>query len=155
MKYTIVLLASLSIILTSCGSSRGVKNEINPFDIKFDRAGHFLKSESQIYTLANMWAVKRFNSAEAVIEYQDKEAGVMMGKYISTVGLNKYKILVTVKIKGSDCQISFQIVDIISVRSKEGIFGGFVKAHENELMEYWHFLSEDFFDYIKSDYWID
>lgn len=39
-------------------------------------------SKDELYLKVNTWFVENFNSAESVIEYQDKEAGRIMGKYI-------------------------------------------------------------------------
>ena len=38
-------------------------------------------SKDEIYVKANEWFVHTFNSAESVIQFQDKEAGKIMGKY--------------------------------------------------------------------------
>ncbi|MDO6802980.1 DUF4468 domain-containing protein [Wenyingzhuangia sp. 1_MG-2023] len=40
------------------------------------------KSKNELYVEANSWFVKTFNSAESVIEFQDKEAGKIIGKYV-------------------------------------------------------------------------
>ena len=38
-------------------------------------------AQNELYVRANTWFVKTFNSAESVIEFQDKEAGKIAGKY--------------------------------------------------------------------------
>ena len=38
-------------------------------------------TKDQLYVEVNSWFVETFNSAESVIEFQDKEAGRVMGKY--------------------------------------------------------------------------
>jgi hypothetical protein len=37
--------------------------------------------KDELYIKANAWMVKEFNSAESVIEFQDKESGKIMGKF--------------------------------------------------------------------------
>ena len=45
------------------------------------------KSKDELYILANSWFVAQFNSGKSVIQLNDKEAGVIIGKgYISGVG---------------------------------------------------------------------
>ena len=38
-------------------------------------------TKDELYIKANEWFVNTFNSAESVIQFQDKEAGKIMGKY--------------------------------------------------------------------------
>jgi hypothetical protein len=45
-------------------------------------------SKNKLYVKTNAWFVETFNSAESVIEYQDKEDGVIMGKYTLEINLN-------------------------------------------------------------------
>jgi hypothetical protein len=44
------------------------------------------KGKEEIYILANCWLVETFVSAEAVVEFQDKEAGKIIGKCNLTTG---------------------------------------------------------------------
>lgn len=37
--------------------------------------------KAKLYELSNRWFADSFNSAESVIEYQDKDSGVIMGNY--------------------------------------------------------------------------
>ena len=39
-------------------------------------------SKNELYIKANQWMVKTFNNAKSVIQFQDKEAGKIMGKYL-------------------------------------------------------------------------
>ena len=38
--------------------------------------------KSKLYVMANEWMVQAFNNAESVIQFQDKEEGVIIGKYL-------------------------------------------------------------------------
>jgi hypothetical protein len=69
----------LSAFLYSCGTMMGVKasDEARRFEKVIDVSN---LSKSDIYIKANAWFVETFNSAESVIEFQDKEAGKIMGK---------------------------------------------------------------------------
>jgi len=39
-------------------------------------------SKEELYSRVNSWFVETFNSAESIIEFQDKEIGKVMGKYV-------------------------------------------------------------------------
>lgn len=43
------------------------------------------KTQGELYIAANEWAVKTFNKANSVIEFSDKEAGKIAGKYVTTI----------------------------------------------------------------------
>ena len=58
------------------------------------------KSKDQLYVNANTWFVDIFNSAESVIQYQDKDAGKIIGKYNfeHTVGIYNFRVKSTVEV---------------------------------------------------------
>ena len=39
-------------------------------------------SKSMLYTKSHDWMISTFNDAESVIQHQDKEEGIIMGKYL-------------------------------------------------------------------------
>jgi hypothetical protein len=41
-----------------------------------------LGSKNDVYVKANLWLVDIFNSAKSVIQFSDKDAGVVKGKYV-------------------------------------------------------------------------
>ncbi|WP_233248578.1 DUF4468 domain-containing protein, partial [Desulfonatronum sp. SC1] len=47
-------------------------------------------TKSEIYVKANAWFVETFNSAENVIEFNDRESGRVMGKYVFTYNEGVY-----------------------------------------------------------------
>jgi len=66
-------------IIESCGTTR-VPAELGVTVMqKVIEVPNVTKDE--LFVRANAWAVKQFVSAEAVIEYSDKESGTIMGKY--------------------------------------------------------------------------
>jgi len=83
MKKIIVL---FSIFLVSCGPLQLV--QINNVQKVFD----VINTKDELYVKANQWMVKRFNNAESVIQFSDKESGTITGKYMLkqtyTIGLN-------------------------------------------------------------------
>lgn len=67
-------------------------------------------SKDKLYIKANQWFVETFNSAEHVIEFSDKEAGVITGKYVECDsklgGTDCYKSVIRVEIKEDKVRIS-------------------------------------------------
>lgn len=48
------------------------------------------KTKAELYISVNSWVVNTFNSAESVIQFQDKDAGKVMGKYIFDHNIGSY-----------------------------------------------------------------
>lgn len=71
------------------------------------------KSKDEIYISANSWFVDNFNSAESVIQFQDKEAGKIMGKYTFEVQESTYyfRIKSTIAIDVRDHKAMVRIYD--------------------------------------------
>ena len=71
------------------------------------------KSQDDIYISANGWFVDNFNSAESVIQFQDKEAGKIMGKYIFELQESTYffRIKSTISIDIKDNKARVKIYD--------------------------------------------
>jgi hypothetical protein len=61
-------------------------------------------SKDQLFALANSWAVDSFTSANSVIEYSDKEAGIIKGKYTSGYfeGVYTFSLRSTITIEVKD-----------------------------------------------------
>ena len=38
--------------------------------------------KNKLYVAANQWMIEKFQNAESVIQFQDKEEGVLIGKYL-------------------------------------------------------------------------
>ena len=45
-------------------------------------------TQDELYIKANSWFVDNFNDAESVIQFQDKEAGKLMGKYVTSAKMS-------------------------------------------------------------------
>jgi hypothetical protein len=70
-------------------------------------------SKTEIYIKANAWFVETFNSAESVIEFQDKESGKIMGKYVFQYdeGVYHYVVRQTISIDTRDNKARIVIND--------------------------------------------
>jgi hypothetical protein len=68
---------------------------------------------TDLYTRINLWFVDVFNSSESVIEFSDKESGVIKGKYLfrGNDGLYPYdcQSTITVEVKNEKYRISFAL----------------------------------------------
>ncbi|MDY7026706.1 MAG: DUF4468 domain-containing protein [Spirochaetota bacterium] len=109
MKQTILLLISAA-MLFGCASATTVMSE-DPQVIEIIEVD---ASVSDIFRLSNEWMVETFNSAEAVIQYTDKEEGVLMGKGVSEipVTLGSWRIGYTLKIETREGKARISIYDM-------------------------------------------
>ena len=116
MKAQILL---LSLLLASCNMSKQF-HEQHPFVMTqfpvdtVKPAG----SKAELFVKANLWMVDQFKSAKSVIQYSDKEAGVIKGKYllastpVEHVWMSYYvggDYTATITITTSDNQITLKI----------------------------------------------
>ena len=104
-----VLIAFLAINLTSCVSTKKLIDSPPPrtktVENKFNKNSNFIK--------ANEWMVETFNDAESVIQFTDKEAGIVKGIYVMRKGL------VTTGLYGTTSTVvPFYAIITIRVRDK-------------------------------------
>lgn len=66
------------------------------------------KSKEDIFVLSNKWMVETFNSAQSVIEYSDKEAGTIMGKYVFDYTGHFVKSIIQIDARENKCRIHFK-----------------------------------------------
>jgi len=69
-------------------------------------------SKEELYSRVNSWFVETFNSAESVIEFQDKEIGKVMGKYVWRIkdsfgNIFSYRNVISVEVKEGRSRIKF------------------------------------------------
>ena len=106
----IICIISAGFIFNGCATIMGAKAapEMRTFEKIIDISG---KTKDQIYIKANSWFVETFNSAESVIEFQDKEAGKIIGKYVFTYteGVYGYSVKQTVDLEMKDDKVRVKI----------------------------------------------
>ena len=104
-------------VLTSCASSTSYKEvdeyDLNPITkvIEVPNA-----SSGVLYVRANTWMVDVFKSSEGVIQFSDKDAGVIKGKFSTLIdgqGLNSTKtyqvnITLTIEVKEGKTRIQLE-----------------------------------------------
>lgn len=75
----VILLFFIGLLVLSCSYNRPTSPmEMRSFKKIFEIPNI---SKDELYIRANAWFVNTFNSAESVIQFQDKDAGKIMGKY--------------------------------------------------------------------------
>lgn len=91
-------------------------------------------SKDDLFVRASTWMVDMFNSAKNVIQFSDKDAGVIKGKYIITfpqfLATGECEATITIECKDGKCRLiiddpyNFRADDIYSTRitnmTKEG-----------------------------------
>lgn len=76
MKKTFYLL--VAVVLLSCQSVQYIPVSIDPVEKTFEVIGN----KNDLYVRANNWMVETFKSSKSVIQFSDKEEGLVTGKYI-------------------------------------------------------------------------
>lgn len=111
-KNNLILLLIVGLLMISCAApvlmesppmvSLNIENE-------FDKNSNFIK--------ANEWMVSTFNDAESVIQFTDKEAGIVKGKYAIRVGkpatsytpeIETFYAIITVRVKSNASRIEIE-----------------------------------------------
>ena len=109
MKRFLLVFLPMMIIFSACATSGAKVTEPVAYSEVADVVG---VSQATLYTKVNMWFVDAFRSAGSVIQFSDKESGVIKGKYIGDnimAGIYNCKIssTITVEVKDEKYRISF------------------------------------------------
>jgi len=115
-------------------------------------------SKDTLFTKVNMWFVDAFKSAESVIQYSDKESGVIKGKYVGNTGTKlilTYNITSTITVEVRDGRYRI-LFDNPFIRAYDGhrLAGeGPVTTQEfaDKVMDDWKNLSESLKTSINSE----
>ena len=101
-----------TVMLSGCASLFGAKA---PEEQRlYEQIGEFDgQSKDDLFVKVNAWFVDQFNDPESVIQYSDKDAGKVMGKYVFTYseGLYEYAVLQTMSVDVQEGRIRLQIRD--------------------------------------------
>jgi hypothetical protein len=110
--YLAAVIFVTSLTLNSCGSYKAVTLE-SP-DVKVKNVTNTADKNSN-YIKANEWMVETFNNATSVIQFSDKEGGIVKGKYVMKVGVVSsspyaastpdFYALITIRVKDSVSRI--------------------------------------------------
>lgn len=79
---SIAILALITLGFNGCLSLKPITQ--TPFERIIEVPGN---TQDELYIKAHEWFVKQFTSAKSVIQFQDKEDGKIMGKYVAELTL--------------------------------------------------------------------
>ena len=119
---SIIGILGLVLAMSSCS----VYRDIAPKEMR-SKTGIYKvegKQKDELYMKANLWLVETFNSAESVIQYSDKEYGVISGKFHTPIftetGIltikagNTYNSIITIKASDGQYEVAFKNPRIIT-----------------------------------------
>lgn len=90
----------------------------NSGNIFFQRIDSINKSKDELFSISKEWIVNTFKSGKAVIELEDKEKGIIIGKGATEKTITKYNFkifyLYTIKIEMKDSKARLTIYNIYS-----------------------------------------
>lgn len=70
----------LIILLPSCVATKPLQLSYKDYTVEKEILSN--KSKNDLFVIANSWMVETFNSATNVIQFSDKEAGMIKGRYL-------------------------------------------------------------------------
>ena len=161
MKKITFCLVLIGVIFTSCLTTGEKSTEPLVYSEVVDLKN---LSKDALYTKANMWFVDAFKNAGSVIQFSDKEAGIIKGKYISP-GIGSdfgYRVdvgsTITVEVRDNRYKISFADPDAYTINPSTGGRGMTYKSVPVALVDKitidWKSLASNFKSYIAStDSW--
>jgi hypothetical protein len=108
----IIYIAFALLMLNSCGISiQALSFEDEPIVMVFDDISG---TKSKLFVKANEWMVSIFKDATSVIEFSDKEEGVIIGKYLmyGTFGTIDTRVYSKIDIRVKDDRARISILPI-------------------------------------------
>lgn len=119
----------ISLILVSCGSTQtfpAPETVTKTLQLKSDHNSNYIK--------ANEWMVENFGDAESVIQFTDKDAGIVKGKYSMysgqaqsayTPAVGRYFSMITLRVKDNGAKIEVAPLGKFSVFTYMGVKHGY------------------------------
>lgn len=116
------------------------------------------KKKNDLYVIANKWMVEKFNNAKSVVQFSDKEAGVVTGKYLigevffyeqqDNSGKDVFA-LITIEVKDEAAKISLNPDDLEylisnNLKEKSGL-------NKEKLENHLEVLASSFESYLKNN----
>lgn len=104
MKKALIALLSLMLLATLAGcTTYGTVDDIHSERLVVEASGN---SAEDLYVKAASWMVDSFNSSDSVIEYEDKEAGIIKGKFRIFSSRHEFEMSVTVETRPERARLS-------------------------------------------------
>jgi hypothetical protein len=118
------------------------------------------QSKEDLYVKVNSWMVETFNSAESVIEFSDKEAGVVLGKYtfVFTDKIYFYQIRQNIEVSVKENKVKLEIKNP-TYRTTMDMGVGFVNSSKpletragiERVRVEWNKISESLLFYLRKN----
>lgn len=159
-KANLFAIIIIMILLLGCATMMGVKAdpEMRTFEKIIEIQG---TTKNDLYVKANSWFVDTFNSAESVIEYQDKEAGKIMGKYILFYkeGIYSYMVRQIISVDIKNNKVRFIIKNPYYTITGDALNGQYIENIEYRTLDTqaglkrvhieWNKLVQSFTNYLN------
>jgi hypothetical protein len=112
-KIVVVLVSTILLGVSSCATMPQID-----YSQIVDASG---VSKNDLFVKVNLWAVGYFNKADSVIEYSDKEAGMISGKYVGEIhsvmgglsGSRVVKSIFTISVKDGKVKLDLKPAELI------------------------------------------
>lgn len=160
MRNTLLMLA-LCVTMISCQFTKRVlaTEEQTQYSTVINVEG----SKDDLYTRANEWMVLQFVDADAVIQYQDKESGKIMGKYVgkynqldimtAAESYNSYKVVISIDVRDGAARLQFMSPMYYSTKERKYYPVRYANTAK-QIYADWEALSADLSAYLgKKDEW--
>lgn len=140
------LLLLLIVFIHSCGIYTPKYYDAEPKSFELE----IKENKKHLFVKSNNWMVQYFNSPESVIQYSDKEYGVINGKYNyllnSSMGNKQYEYI-HLRIDARKNKVRL-IVDPLPIRYGDDYYLSQIKTKVDEVLIE---ISNDFEAYIKNN----
>ena len=129
MKKLIYSIACSIFVFSSCASYQTISAPETISKTIVVKSNH-----NSTYIKANEWMVQTFGNAESVIQFSDKEAGIVKGKYIMFKGVTAtkytaaqeaYYAMITLRVKDQAARIEVTPLSDFKVLKMMGTISGF------------------------------
>ena len=115
MKHFLFIFPLVMVLFLACASGANVTEPLTYSEV-VDVTG---VSQSDLFIKANLWFVDAFRDAGSVIQFSDRESGVISGKYIGNrfmIGMYFFQISSTITVEVRDGRYRISFTDPIANR---------------------------------------
>jgi tRNA threonylcarbamoyladenosine modification (KEOPS) complex Pcc1 subunit len=152
MKKAIILFC---ILFTSCSTYEKVPANMESISEKYKIEG----SKNDLFVKANNWMVEIFKDSKSVIQFSDKEAGVVTGRYLFKDFGNKYVLgervdfgqiyaIIKLQVKDGATKITIDAEDFTEIHSEANKDYRYTKEKANQEIKS---IMNKYKEYLKTE----
>lgn len=119
------------------------------------------QTKNDLFLKINSWMVKRFKHSDDVIQFSDKDAGVITGKFVDVTAFRlkdgntfRYNVISTIKIDVKENRVRITLKDPIARHSNKP-FAPYEAVSSSELatnvLIVWEALADDLSDFLNNN----